>query len=166
MGFRRKLSSRQKEAEGVWVSFPEYETECGKIPKLKIARMAKNNPRYLKAYDLHFKTAKRALRRKSVTVEDASKANLLVFIDAGLLDWEDMPNFDTVSKELIPGQGKFLSYTKEHAKIFFDEHNDFLTQAIDCAEDEETFIAEELEDEAKNSVKSSSSTSSGESSVS
>ena len=163
MGFRRKLSSRTREAEGVWVAFPEYESDCGKIPELKIARMAKNNPRYLKAYDLHFKTAKRALRRKSVTVEDASRANLLVFVDAGLLDWKDLANSDTDGKELVAGQGKFLEYTKEHARIFFEEHNDFLVQAIDYAEDEETFVAEELEDEAKNSAKSLSSTSSGES---
>ena len=39
MGFRRKLSSRTREAEGVWVAFPEYESDCGKIPELKIARI-------------------------------------------------------------------------------------------------------------------------------
>ena len=68
-----------------------------------------------------------------------------------------------IRDRLVAGQGKFLEYTKEHARIFFEEHNDFLVQAIDYAEDEETFVAEELEDEAKNSAKSLSSTSSGES---
>lgn len=136
--FSQFKTSKFAETEGVDVRFKA--NSDGTIPSFRIARMAKSNPKYLKAVEARTKPHRKDIIEKAITNEIAEEINLDVFCDAVLIGWENIVGED----------GRVIPYTRDDAKKLMTELPDLYEILKEKAEDIDNFLSSNLVSEAKN----------------
>lgn len=78
----------QLEKEGVWVQYGT--TEDDKPIRFRVTRAGQNNVRYMKLMEQRLKPFRRQIQTETMDQKLARKLNLEIFVDAVLVDWENV----------------------------------------------------------------------------
>lgn len=136
--FKQFGTDKTKEIEGVLVEYPA--NEDGSIPSFKLARMCRSNKRYVKAVETATRPHKRAGELGTIKPEVAEEIMLDVFVGTILLGWENLQDLE----------GKEIPYSKSKAKEIMVEIPDLYDDLQKKANDINTFLKSEMEQEEKN----------------
>ena len=126
-------TSNSLEVDGKWFEFPE--NDDGTIPRVRLARMSENNPRFQKAMEQFSKDFRRDIELDILTEDRAGPLFRKVFINTILSGWEDLQDAD----------GNAIEYTAENADKLLVDVPDFYRVLRDEARRLSNYRAEVIE---------------------
>ena len=139
------------ERKGVGIEFPA--NDDGTIPCIYIARAGRNNPDYQVVIDRIMKPHRRAAAMDVLPQAKKDELTREAFAEAGILGWKHICAADVSGNADDKG---YVEYSKANAVKLLTNLPDLYTTLIELAVDRTTFLEVAKEEDAKNSVKSSS----------
>lgn len=131
-------TSKEKENDGIWVSFGL--NSKNKETRVKLARATRTNAKYSKALERLTKPHKRQKELGTLSPEIENEIVLKAFAEAIVLDWENMEDENL----------KDMKYTKENVIKVLQDLPDFFNDLVDLTTKADIFKEEELQENAKN----------------
>lgn len=148
---KRYKTDKDLERKGVGIEFDK--NDDGTVQRIDIARAGRANPEYLAVIDRIMKPHRRA---DTLGVLPAAKKDELTreaFAEAGIVGWSNIPASDITGDPKAVG---YLPYSKANAVSLLTNLPELYTDLIELAVGRETFLEVEKEEDAKNSVTTSS----------
>lgn len=142
-------TNAELERKGVAIELPAHDN--GDIPVIYLARAGRNNPDYAKVQDRVMKPHRRAAQVGALPQKKQDELTREVFSEAGVIGWKNIPKSDVTGNAADEG---YAEYSKENAILLFTNLPDLYTSMIELSVDRQTFMDVEKEEDAKNSVKS------------
>lgn len=139
-------TSKELEVQGVWVEVG-INDHNGKPIRIRIARMSQTNKRYTIALNRATRPHQSAINTNTMDPLLARDMLQKVFVEAVLLDWDNLPKSDLTGND---EDKDALPFTAENALALFIEMPDLYDDWEKRAQSAATFREEELEDLAKN----------------
>ena len=149
------------ERKGVGIDLPA--NDDGSVPCIYIARAGRNNPDYQKVVDRIMKPFRRAAQVGALPQKKQDELTREAFAEAGIVGWKNVLLSDVSGNDGKEGRTLdegFADYSKDNAVKLLTRLPDLYTSLIELSVDRNTFLAVEKEEDAKNSVKSLSTSSS------
>lgn len=87
-------TDKKAEKDGVWFDYPA--NKDGTIPRVRLARMARSNPRYVSKLEELQRKYKVELNHDMLNNEKAEKPLLEAFCETIMLEWEHVQNREGV----------------------------------------------------------------------
>jgi hypothetical protein len=136
--YKMYKTDAKKETEGIVV---EYGTDSkGNPVKFRVARGSKTNMHYQTILERETRPYRRLIQGDKLKKETENKLNILVFVKALLLGWENVENENNEPME----------FNQDNAIKLFTDLPDLFTELQTTAMDGNNFREEALEEEAKN----------------
>lgn len=138
-------TDKKAEIDGIKVEYAA--NEDGSIPTFYIRRMSRSNLKYTKSLEARTRPFRRLIENDQLDPKLAEKINIDIFLDSVLVHFENVPASDVTGKKDETG---FASYTKENARLLFENLPDLYDDLQTKAQKASMFKEGVLEDEAEN----------------
>lgn len=142
---RQFKTNKVKVTEGAPVDFPP--NEDGSIPVFYISQMSDNNPQYQAKLAALTKPYERQIKAQTLSNSKAMEINCELVATVSLKNWENVLLSDVTGDSNDTG---FAPFSVANARKLLQRLPDLCTELVTAGQNFRTFLADEMEDEAKN----------------